>query len=144
MPRLTEYERHRVDEAKAVSAEALGKAAAEIRARHDRALAEKISAKSGMPLVSALRLVAARHRGVLLPYLELDFDHLGMVPVADVLADPIDSSARRWPIRWKAPTTDAARPRSCGPTMAACSSTASPMVGRSICSGTTRGRPKPR
>ena len=88
VPRLTEYERHRVDEAKAASAEALGKAAAEIRARHDRALAEKISAKSGMPLVSALRLVAARHRGVLLPYLELDFDHLGMVSVAAVLADP--------------------------------------------------------
>ena len=88
VPRLTEYERHRVDEAKAASAEALGKAAAEIRTRHDRTLAEKISAKSGMPLVSALRLVAARHRGVLLPYLELEFDHLGIVSVADVLADP--------------------------------------------------------
>ena len=88
VPRLTEYERHRVKEAKAVSADTLGKAAAEIRARHDRALAEKISAKSGMPLVSALRLVAARHRGVLLPYLELEFDHLGLVSVADVLADP--------------------------------------------------------
>ena len=45
VPRLTEYERHRVDEAKAASAEALGKAAAELRARHDRALAEKISAQ---------------------------------------------------------------------------------------------------
>ena len=88
VPRLTEYERHRVEEAKAASAEALGKAAAEIRTRHDRTLAEKISAKSGMPLVSALRLVTARHRGVLLPYLELEFDHLGIVTVADVLADP--------------------------------------------------------
>ena len=88
VPRLTEYERHRVDEAKAASAEALGKAAAEIRARHDRALAEKTSAKSGMPLVAAMRLVAARHRGVLLPYVELDFDHLGIVSVAAVLADP--------------------------------------------------------
>ena len=88
VPRLTEYERHRVDEAKAASAEALGKAAAEIRTRHDRALAEKISAKSGMPPVSALRLVAARHRGVLLPCVDLDFDHLGMVTVAAVLADP--------------------------------------------------------
>ena len=88
VPPLSGYERHRLDEAKAVSAEGLGKAAAEIRTRHDRALAEKMSAKSGMPLVSALRLVSARHRGVLLPYLELDFDHLGMVSVADVLANP--------------------------------------------------------
>jgi hypothetical protein len=55
--------------------------------RHDRALAEKISAKFGMPPVSALRLVKARHRGILLPYLELEFDHRGIVSVADVLAD---------------------------------------------------------
>jgi hypothetical protein len=34
------------------------------------------------------RLVQARHRGVLPPYVDLDFDHLGMVPVARVLADP--------------------------------------------------------
>ena len=88
VPRLTEYERHRVDEAKAVSAEALGKSAAELRGRHDRALAEKTSAKSGMPLVAAMRLVAARHRGVLLPCVELDFDHLGIVSVSAVLADP--------------------------------------------------------
>jgi hypothetical protein len=47
-----------------------------------------IATKSGMPFVSALRLVAARHYGVLLPYLELDFDHIGVVTVADVLADP--------------------------------------------------------
>ena len=87
-PRLSEYERHRVDEAKAVSAEGLGKAANEIRARHDQVLAETMSAKLGMPLMSALRLVSARHRGVLLPFLELDFDHLGIVSVADVLANP--------------------------------------------------------
>jgi hypothetical protein len=86
VPRLTEYERHRVEEAKAASAQALDKTAVEIRSRHDRSLAEKISTKFGMPLVSALRLVSARHRGVLLPCLELDFDHLGMVPVAAVLA----------------------------------------------------------
>jgi hypothetical protein len=88
VPPLTEYERQRVEEAKAVSAEALGKAAAEIRTQHDRMLAEKTSAKSGMPITSALRLVAARHRGVLLPHLDLDFDHLGIVSVAAVLADP--------------------------------------------------------
>ena len=88
VPRLTEYERRRVEEAKAVSAEALGKAAAEVRAQHDRTLAEQISARSGMPITSALRLVAARHRGVLLPHLDLEFDHLGIVSVAEVLAHP--------------------------------------------------------
>jgi hypothetical protein len=41
-----------------------------------------------LPIISASRLVAARHRGVLLPHLELDFDHLGIVSVAAVLADP--------------------------------------------------------
>jgi hypothetical protein len=88
VPRLTEYERQLVDEAKAVSSEALGKAAAEIRAQHDRTLAEQISAKSGMPIISAKRLVEARHRGALLPHLDLDFDHLGMSSVAELLADP--------------------------------------------------------
>ena len=88
VPRLTEYERQLVDEAKAASAEALGKTAAEIRAQHDRTIAEQISAKSGMPIISAKRLVEARHRGVLLPHLELEFDHLGIVSIAELLADP--------------------------------------------------------
>jgi intracellular sulfur oxidation DsrE/DsrF family protein len=88
VPRLTEYERQRVKEAKAASAEALGRDAAEIRTQHDRTLAERISTKSGLPIISASRLVAARHRGVLLPHLDLDFDHLGIVSVAAVLADP--------------------------------------------------------
>ena len=87
-PRLTEYERHLVAEAKAASAAALEKIAAEVRVEHDSKLAEKISIKFGLPRISAMRLVVARHRGVLLPYIELDFDHLGMVPVADVLTDP--------------------------------------------------------
>jgi hypothetical protein len=87
-PRLTEYERHLVNETKAASADALGKAAAEARTSHDKMLAEKISDKCGMPVTTALRLVAARHRGVLLPYIDLDFDHLGIVSVASVLADP--------------------------------------------------------
>jgi hypothetical protein len=88
IPRLTEYERQLVDEAKRASTEALGKPATEIRVRHDQVLAEQISAKSGMPIITAKRLVEARHRGVLLPHLDLDFDHLGIVPVAAVLADP--------------------------------------------------------
>ena len=87
VPQLTEYERHRVIEAKEASAEALGKAATEVRARHDRELAEKLSTKSGMPFATALRLVVARHRGVLFPHIDLDFDHLGPVAVATVLAN---------------------------------------------------------
>jgi hypothetical protein len=85
--RLTEYERHRVNEAKAASAQALGKSASEVRNKYDRELAEKISAKSGTPLATALRLVQARHRGVLYPDVELEFDHLGVVTVGAVLAD---------------------------------------------------------
>src|SRR5262249_24495712 len=45
VPRLTAYERQRVEEAKAVSAKALNKPASEIRSQHDRTLAEKISTK---------------------------------------------------------------------------------------------------
>jgi hypothetical protein len=86
--RLTEYERHRVKQAKAASAKALGKSAAKTRNKHDKALAEKISAESGMPAVTALRLVKARHRGVLFSDLKLEFDDLGVVTVGAVLADP--------------------------------------------------------
>ena len=63
VPRLTEYERHRVKEAKQRSAEALSKAAGEIRAQYDEALAQQISADIGVPMITARRLVAARHRG---------------------------------------------------------------------------------
>ncbi|WP_439407433.1 hypothetical protein ACNJX9_39460 [Bradyrhizobium sp. DASA03076] len=86
--RLTEFERHRVTEAKAFSAKALGKSAAKARNKHDKALAEKISAKSGVPFLTALRLVKARHRGVLFSDVELEFDDLGVVTVGNVLADP--------------------------------------------------------
>jgi hypothetical protein len=86
--RLTEYERHRVKEAKAASAKTLGKSAARVRNKHDKALAEKISTKSSMPVVTALRLVKARHRGVLFSDVELEFDDLGVVTVGAVLADP--------------------------------------------------------
>jgi hypothetical protein len=86
--RLTEYERHRVDEAKAASAKALDKSASEVRNKHDKELAEKTSAKSGTSLATALRLVKARHRGVLYPDVELEFDHLGLLTVGAVFADP--------------------------------------------------------
>jgi hypothetical protein len=88
VPRLSEYERHRVNEAKAKSAKARGKSAAEVRDKHDKELAEKISAKTGTPIPTALRLVKARHRGVLYPDVELEFDHTGTVTVGTVLADP--------------------------------------------------------
>jgi hypothetical protein len=86
--RLSEYERYRVNEAKAKSAKALGKSAAQVREKHDKDLAEKISAKSSISLATALRLVQARHRGMLYPDVELEFDHLGIVTVGAVLADP--------------------------------------------------------
>ncbi|MCK1698341.1 hypothetical protein [Bradyrhizobium sp. 144] len=86
--RLTEYERHCVCDAKAKSAKALGKSAAEVRNKHDNELAEKHSAKTGTPLPTALRLVKARHRGVLYPDVDLEFDHLSVVTVGAVLADP--------------------------------------------------------
>jgi len=84
--RLSEYERYQVNQAKKASANALGKSAREVRNRHDQELAEKISAKSGMPIISALRQVKARHRGVLYPEVELEFDQLGIVTVGAVLA----------------------------------------------------------
>jgi hypothetical protein len=84
---LSEYERHRVNDAKDASAKALGESAGEVRNKHDKELAEKISAKSGTPFATALRLVKARHRGVLYPDVELEFDRLGVVTVGAVLAD---------------------------------------------------------
>ena len=89
-PRLTEYERYRVNQAKVESRDALTKAAQAVRPQHDKMLAEAISAKFGMPSATAQRFVSARHRGVLLPCMELDFDHIGMVPVAAVLSKPDD------------------------------------------------------
>jgi len=86
--RLTEYERHRVHDAKQESAKALGKSAAAVRDKHDKELAEKISAKTGTPMVTALRQVKARHRGVLYPDVELEFDNAGSATVGAVLADP--------------------------------------------------------
>ena len=41
VPRLTEYERHCVSDAKAKSAKALGRSAAEVQNKHDKKLAER-------------------------------------------------------------------------------------------------------
>ena len=75
--KLSEYQQHLVREAKAVSADKLSSAATEIRERHDRVLAEKIATRAGVTHPSAQRQVRARHGGVLLPDVELDFDDLG-------------------------------------------------------------------
>ena len=85
--RLSEYQQHLVLEAKAVSTDKLSGTANEVRDRHDAELAKKLGG-SGVPLPSARRQVKARHRGILLPDVELDFDDIGAVPVAMVLADP--------------------------------------------------------
>jgi hypothetical protein len=88
VPRLTQFERQRVKEAKAASAKALGKAATQVREKHDEKLAKKMSAKSGTPIATARRLVSARHRGVLYSDVELQFDHLDRpVTVGAVMAD---------------------------------------------------------
>ncbi|MET4296682.1 hypothetical protein ABIB06_007473 [Bradyrhizobium sp. LB8.2] len=87
--RLTRYERQRVTDAKATSAKALGKAAAEIRSKHDEELAQEMSAKSDTPIATARRLVKSRHDGVLYSDVELQFDHLDeVVTVSAVMADP--------------------------------------------------------
>ena len=86
--KLSEYERHRVREAKAVSADKLSNAATEVRERHDRALAEKIAAKSDVPHAVSTATSQGTTSGILLPDVELDFDDLGVVTVAMVLADP--------------------------------------------------------
>jgi hypothetical protein len=77
LAKLSEYQQHLVREAKAVSADKLSSAAAEVRERHDRALAEKIATKSGVTQLSAQRRVRARHRGILLPNVEWTSDDVG-------------------------------------------------------------------
>ena len=88
MSKLSEFQQHLVREAKAVSADKLSSAATEIREEYDRALAVKIATKPDATKPSAQRQVRARHRGILLPDVELDFDDIGVVTVAMVLADP--------------------------------------------------------
>jgi hypothetical protein len=85
--KLSEYQQHLLREAKAVSTDKLSSAAERVREQHDEDLAGKLS-RSGVPLPSARRQVRARHGGILLPDVELDFDELGVVTVAAVLAAP--------------------------------------------------------
>ena len=87
LTKLSEYQQHLVREAKAVSAGRLNSEAKQVRDRYDAELAEKLGG-SGVPPPSARRQVKARHGGILLPDVELDFDDLGVVTVAAVLAEP--------------------------------------------------------
>ncbi|GAA0028611.1 hypothetical protein [Bradyrhizobium ottawaense] len=88
VPAPTEYDRHRINLAKADSKRALSKAAGEVADKHDQDLAKAVSARSGTPTATALRLVKARHQGVLYSDIELEFDRLGSVTVGAVLATP--------------------------------------------------------
>jgi hypothetical protein len=88
VPRLSEYERHQIEEAKVKSAVALGKSAGIIRKKHDKELAEKLAAKSGTPVATALRIIKARHRGILYPDVELQLDDASTVTVDAILTDP--------------------------------------------------------
>ena len=77
--------------------------------------AAKIAARFSLSPRAAQRIVERQTEGVLLPNIELVFDDpdLRGSTVADVLADPEDSSVRRSPIRWKGLTTAPAKRRSC-------------------------------
>jgi hypothetical protein len=88
IPSLTAYEQTRVEEIKQRARAELEPRAAIIKNEADRKLAERISARDGVPFEVALRTAVARHRGLLPPGLELDFDHIGICTVRDVLADP--------------------------------------------------------
>jgi hypothetical protein len=87
LSKLSEYQQHLVREAKAVSADKLSSEAKQVRERYDDAVVEKLG-RAGTSLPSARRQVRARHGGILLPDVELDFDDLGVVTVAMVLAKP--------------------------------------------------------
>jgi hypothetical protein len=85
--KLSAYQQHLVAEAKAASIKNLSDEAADVRERHDAALAEKMTA-SGLTQPAARRQIAARHTGTLLPSIELHFDDLDVATVGAVLAAP--------------------------------------------------------
>jgi hypothetical protein len=89
-PPLTRVERAKVAELKAAARAVLAPEAAAVRVAADRALAASLAERHGVPPATALRMVEARHRGVLLPHVELAFDDPGIGPatVAEVLREP--------------------------------------------------------
>jgi hypothetical protein len=88
IPDLTASERQQVAVVKAAARRAIEPEAVPIRAAADARLVEQIVQRAGVPRVVAMRQVAARHRGVLTPDIELVTDHRGTVTVRQILADP--------------------------------------------------------
>ena len=88
IPDLTDYQVALLAQAKRRARSVLEPLAAKTRAEADHRLAKEIGERMAMPFTSAMRAVAARHHGTLLPQITLDFDHSGIVTVKDVLADP--------------------------------------------------------
>jgi hypothetical protein len=88
IPDLTAAERQQVMALKAGAKRALEPEAMIVRAAADNRLVEQIVQRTGVPYAVAMRQVAARHRGVLAPDIELVTDHRGTVTVRDILADP--------------------------------------------------------
>jgi hypothetical protein len=85
---LTSDEKQAVDAFKAAQRVALEPQALPIRVAADQRLVEAIVKRMGMPRAAAMRQVAARHRGILLPDITLTTDHHGTVTVRQILADP--------------------------------------------------------
>jgi hypothetical protein len=83
---LSAHERGLVDDKKAASRRELDATARAIRTAADNALIAEL--RKTHPEAIVRRIVAQRHEWNLLPDIVLDFDHLGLVRVGDVLADP--------------------------------------------------------
>ncbi len=88
IPDLTVDEKQAVEALKAAQRVALEPQALPLRAAADQRLVEGLIARVGMPRTAAMRQVAARHRGVLTPDIELVTDHMGTVTAREILADP--------------------------------------------------------
>jgi hypothetical protein len=88
IPDLTADEKQLLGAAQKAQRLALEPQAQVIRAAHDGKLADEIVKRTGMPLTSAMRQVAARHRGVITPDVTLYFDDLGVVTGREILASP--------------------------------------------------------
>ena len=89
-PPLTRVEKARIAELKRASQAAAASEARQVRVDADRALARRIAERLNVPSTTAQRMVEARHRGILLPSLELVFDdpEIGTVTAGEVLRDP--------------------------------------------------------